>query len=199
MDGLIETSGEKDVRQRFTLDYGLTDKIGLRLRTTHDDFSDHHAKLTRTEFAIKYELAEKNELLIDTGLYLDYYKNYGSDINDNIQIRLLLAKDLEQWQHTANIILNKRFGESFGNIDYGFRFKNIYKLDKTNKVGVEYYGSYGDLNDGFSAVDENKHFFGPAWLHDFEEYSLKSELAVHFGITRPAEPTTLKWKLSYSF
>lgn len=37
-DALYVTSGSNDTRFRFTYDYGLTDKVGLRLRSTHDDF-----------------------------------------------------------------------------------------------------------------------------------------------------------------
>lgn len=198
-DGLFVTSGSNDTRFRFTYDYGLTDKIGLRLRSTHDDFSNHHFKFTRAELAVKYEVAEKDELPIDLGFYFDYFKNYGSDISDNIQLRVLLAKDLQDWTHGGNLILNKRFGESFGGTDIGLRFRSHYKYDTQNKIGYEYFGDYGDLNEGFSDINKEGHSFGPNWQHSIEGTALKTELGVLFGLTRATEPVTLKWKLSYSF
>lgn len=144
-DALAVTSGSHDYRQRFTLDHAYTDQLELRLRSTHDDYSGHHYKFSRAEFGIKYEFAEKNELPVDLGVFVEYFKNYGSDINDNLQVRLLLAKDLPKWIHVGNVLVNKRFGESLGSAGLGIRFKNHYKLDSQNLIGMEYFGNYGDF------------------------------------------------------
>lgn len=199
-DGLFVTSGSHDTRFRFTYDYGLTDQIGLRFRSTHDDFSDHSANLTRTELAIKYEIAEKGVLPIDLGLYFDYFKNYGSDISDNAQIRFLFAKDLDEWTHGGNVILNKRFGEGLGETTIAIRLRSHYKYDSLNKIGLEYFGNFGDFSeDRFQVIDDNSHSFGPNWQHKIEDTALKVEFGAIFGVTRSAEPVTLKWKFSYSF
>lgn len=142
----------------------------------------------------------RNVLPIDIGLYFDYFKNYGSDISDNAQIRVLLAKGYEDWTHVGNVIFNKRFGERLGDTSLAIRFKSHYKFDELNSIGFEYFRNFGDLHDDtFAVVNKNDHSLGPCWLHKIEGTGLKTEFVVLFGLTRPTEPVTLKWTFSYSF
>ena len=192
-------ASKQNFRERFSFDSGITDKLAFRFRASIEDPAGGSTVFKRIEIGGKAELAEKGEWPIDVGLYFTLV----SDLENNrrfAQPRLLLAKDLENWRHTANFILNRELqaDKSLSESTTSFNFSSFYKLDASSNIGVEYYGNFGEIGN-LDNYEDQAHLFGPSITHKFEDTSFLGQLSLIGGLTKNSPAASFKWKLSYGF
>ena len=194
-----EEASNQLFRQRFTLDSGVTDQLSLRFRVNFNDPAGDNLEFDRFEIGGKYELAEKGEWPVDVGLYLTYIGDSGSN-TEFLQSRILLAKDLDDYQLTSNIQVEREIGAGESNSDstLSFNVAGLYKIDSVSKVGFDYFGNYGELND-LSNFNDNQHLFGPTYVHKLEVAGITLFTSGLFGLTDESPDFSLEWGINFSF
>lgn len=186
-------------RERFTLDGGVTDNLGFRIRTTFDKPSDGITEYSMLELGGKYMFAQKNEWPIDVALSSNVRLRADHGAPTDIDTRLILSKNIGNWSNTVNLRAIQQVGENgTGGPEAQFLHQLTYKINDSFKVGTEFYGEFGEL----SKIDESngkKNYFGPILHFTCPTTHVKSEVGYLFGMTEAAEDAMITWKISYTF
>lgn len=193
----VETDNSSDYRfrERLTTDFGLTDSLGLRLRAIGEQTNSNDFESTQLELSFKYELAEKDEWLVDSGVYVALLKDTTGNDNNAMQLRYLAAKTFPEWRHVADFILQKNFGEELSTTRLGLRFGSLKKLDDRFSLGYQYFGNYGSFDE--VQVRDSAHSAGP-WL-TYKGDGYNAELSLLVGLTDEERDTIIQWRFAIPF
>jgi hypothetical protein len=135
------------------LEYGLTDHWDVAIyqtwRQTNTDAGDDF-DYTGSKFRTRYRIGEKDQLPVDVLLYGEYILGDGSGYSDKIEAKLILAKDIGNWNFSYNQIYEKEVanGDDF---EHAYATGVSYEFNPTWKVGLESSGNYTD----------DKYYLGP--------------------------------------
>lgn len=127
-------------------EYGLTDHWDVALYqqfTNKNSQSDRHFKYSGFKIRTRYRLAEKNSLPLDTLLYLEYKRNSDFSKPNEVEAKVVLAKDVGVFNISYNQIFERGL-EREGKTDFGYAFGISRILGSRFQVGVETKGSYSD-------------------------------------------------------
>lgn len=183
------------VAQVFGAEYGFTDRFslegeGLIENKGDDDNTDVNA------LAIKAKglFTEKGKYWLDAGARLTYEANLADD-PDNIELKLILAKDTEKFRHIANIILDRDVGaDSNDETNGGLSWSSRYKWMPEFEPGFELYSNTGALGDRADFEDQD-HSIGPVAYGKIG--SIKYEAGYLAGLTENAADGRFKVILEY--
>jgi len=193
----VETDNSSDYkfRERITSDFGVTEDIGLRFRVTGEQDDNRSFESSYFEAALKYEIGNKGENLIDSALYFSFIQQtYGAD--DSIaQFKYLFGKETTKWKHLGNLNFQKTFGDDFSDTGVSLYLSSLKKLDDDFSLGYQYFGEFG--NFGNLDVRNEKHSIGP-WL-SYTQPTYTADLGVQLGLTNEERDVTVQWRLSVPF
>ncbi|UCD48573.1 MAG: hypothetical protein JSW27_13685 [Phycisphaerales bacterium] len=138
---------------QLELEYGLTDHwdvaVYQRWQHTNTD-ADDKFEYTGTKLRTRYRFAEKDVYPVDVLAYLEYKRPDGSNPDDEIEAKLILAKDIGKFNVAYNQIVEHSLRHG-GKAEHEFTSGVSYEFDPTLKVGLESTGNYS----------EDKFYVGP--------------------------------------
>ncbi len=200
--GRYEVDDDDDVDgkwvQKTGVGYGVTDYWFTEIygEFEKEGESDADAEFHAIEWENKFMLTEAGEYFVDVGLLTELVYNTSGGA-DKGEVKLLLAKDIGQTTHAANLILEREFGEdSSDETEAGFAWSSKYRLNESFEPGFELHSDFGALSDGPS-YDEQKHMVGPVAYGHFGPVGY--DVGVLFGISDAAPDATLKAILEYEW
>lgn len=127
-------------------EYGLTDRWDVAVYqqfTNKNNQSEHNFKYEGFKIRTRYRLAEENLLPLDTLLYLEYKRNSDFSKPDEIETKLVLAKDIGDFNISYNQIFERNL-ERVGKTDFDYAFGINKSFGYRFKAGIETKGSYSD-------------------------------------------------------
>jgi len=108
-----------------------------------------------------FQLTNPGENWADFGLLVEYERTDDNKAPDKIELALLFAKELGQFNATYNLVFEKEVGGGAGNdVELAQAFQLKYRLDKAFEPGIEVYSEFGALGD-MPDFDDQEHYVGP--------------------------------------
>lgn len=139
-------------------EYGLTDHWDIavyqRWQQTNTSSEDNF-EYTGTKVRTRYRFGEKGMYPLDTLLYLEYKRPDGSDAGEQLEGKIVVAKNFGKFNAAYNQIIEAEINNE-GEIEHEYAFGLNYEFDPSWKVGFESTGNF----------TEDKFYLGPtvSWL-----------------------------------
>lgn len=184
--------------QKLDLSYGLTDRLKLELEAELEHEEGDKTRYAATELEAIYQLTDQDEFGVDMGV-LAAYELAANGGTDAAEIKLLLAKRYQHWDHLANFIVEHEVGQGAeGGVEGGIAWQSLYNLNHNANIGFEYFADFGQLDDtgGYS---QQKHKIGPVATYHVPDMPVKMEIGYLVGVSRAAADGELKWELEFEF
>lgn len=188
-------------RHVFELEYGVTDWWKTALVSRLDKPGDGSLRYDTTAWENIFQLTEQGKYWLDAGIYLEYKLADDDDAADKVEAKLLLEKWYSGFQHTANFTFEKEVGgHREEDTEFGFAWRTRKEIAHHMKLGMEYFGELGEIND-IKSFEDQEHRLGPVFYHEFEigELEIEYSLAWLFGLTDASPDHTFRWQLEIPF
>ena len=154
------------------------------------------AKFEAIEWENRFQLTNPGEYWADFGLLVEYERSDDDKSPDKIELALLFAKELGQFDAAYNLIFEKEVGGGASNdVELAQAFQLKYRLDKAFEPGIELFNEFGAIGD-MPDFDGQKHYIGPIAtgvipLND-TGLKLKYNAGYLFGVSDAAEDGVVK-------
>ena len=183
--------------QVYGAEYGVTNywmtELGVEAEKANND---SNTKLTNIKWENIIVPFKPGENWIDTGLYIETEKGATSKDPNNFEAKVLLEKDFGKIANTINAGVSHQFGPNHSkDWNESLAIRTSYKLDREFKPGLEYYADFGNITK--TSYNEQSHKFGPVFQGKIGK--VKYDTGVLFGVSHPAQDTTVKLNLEYEF
>ena len=214
----FDTRDEKDGKQeqKYAVGYGVTDfwftevygevkKTPEELEEGSEESPEKKWEFESVEWENRFQLAEQGEWWIDTGLYFAYEFAAKHKDPDKIEVKLLLEKQLGDFVHTANLIVEREIGgetaddeekephEWEGSVAWSTR----YRWQQWLEPGIEVWFDLGELKKIHSFNEQNDQI-GPVIYGKIGDH-VKYDVGYLFGISEEAPAGTLKWIVEFEW
>jgi hypothetical protein len=132
----------RGVREMIELEYGLTDRWDVALYnmldfTTGDTDSGYAGFKIETRFRPTF----RGEWFVDPVLYLEFQQLFRGDADQKLELKLILAKDVGDWNFALNVAFEgERAGDGSLNPELEYAFGVSYGLGAAVKLGAEIFG-----------------------------------------------------------
>jgi hypothetical protein len=183
-------------KQKLGVGYGFTDRLFIEAYGEVEREGGEDADFTAVELEAKYELTEPGEYWVDVGLLGEYEINtLGGP--DKVEAKLLLAKDVGQFSHTANLKLEREVGdEADDETEAGLAWSSRYRYSRAFEPGFEIHSDFGSLSDSSSFNDQG-HQFGPVVYGQLGAF--KYDVGYLIGVSDSAPDGEAKVILEYEY
>ncbi len=196
----FDDEDEKDgaQKQKYAVGYGVndfwfTEVYGEIGKAPQDDFV-----FEAIDWENRFQLSEPGEWFIDTGLYFEYEFGVEDEASDKIEGKLLLEKQVGDFDHILNLILEKEVGPNAEeDLEGGIAWSSRYRLKPWFEPGVEWHSDFGELGEG-SSFDQQKHQFGPVVYGKISDH-IKYDVGYFFGVSEAAPDGQLKWIVEFEW
>jgi hypothetical protein len=200
----VAQSDYDEEAQRHTLEveYGITNDWAIGMYGDFKQRKGEDLQYAQTRAVVsRFKLFDKGERFFDASIYFEYYaprESYIGEIKDALEARIILEKDMENW----DLRLNPKFEKVLGGPDVGEGVEFEYaaalyrKLNNWFYLGLEGYGNMGEV--AHMIPSDHAHYLVPA-----VEVNLGPELWLNFGaafgVTDAADDVTLKAFIEFVF
>jgi hypothetical protein len=199
----VDDRADKDneQNQKYELGYGVTSwwQTTVFGNVTKEPGAD--LRYSATAWENIFQLTDQGKYWADLGLYTEYAHSHISGEPDELEVKLLVEKNVDPVTVTANLIFNRELGTGAGKgVGFEYALRVNYPWTREVQFGVEAYGEPGRLT-GFAAVNEQEHIIGPVLSGKFNlgnmPGALGYQLGYLFGVTDASPRGTVKWMLEY--
>jgi hypothetical protein len=185
-------------QQKTNINYGVTSFWATEAEANFRKTGASNADTETTSIAWKnkFQFLKQDENWLDGGVRVTTdFSTRGRA--DNLEVKLLLGKDVGKFRHTTNLIVEREFGEdSTDDKGVGFSWNSRYRWKPEFEPGIEIYSDFGPLNDG-SSFDEESHQIGPVAYGKIG--SFKYDVGYLFGVSDAAQDGQIKAILKYDW
>jgi high-affinity iron transporter len=153
-------------------------------------------KFEAFEWENRFQITNPGEYWADFGLLVEYERTDDNKAPDKVELALLFAKELGQFDAAYNLVFEKEVGGGAGNdVELAQAFQLKYRLDKAFEPGIEVFNEFGAIGD-MPDFDGQKHYIGPIAtgvipLND-TGLKLKYNAGYLFGVSDAAEDGVVK-------
>ncbi len=166
-------------KRQIELETGLTDRWDFSFYLV-DSYkpADGKIKFEELKFRTRFKLANKEEFFVDPILYLEYKFQADRSYKDKLEVKLILARDIENLNLAFNIILEEYYKAGTMEKDWKTKFSNgvSYSIfGETFRTGLEI---TGDLKEG-------QYSFGP--VLSFKGGNLWIAMGTLFGLNEKSD------------
>ncbi|MBS3818925.1 hypothetical protein KGY73_05420 [bacterium] len=182
------------------LEYGLTDRLTLAAYLDFESPSGEnlHYVQTRAVF-FRYMFAQKGEFFFDPAVYAEYYfPRKGYEDHEELEIRLILEKDLGNFRVDINPIFEKvtSGAEVEEGLEFNYAVGLYYRKFHSIQPGIEFHGMMGEMVD-FKSTERQQHVLFPTVDMRFGEFHW--HLGAGKGLTAKTDQWIFKSIISYEF
>ena len=188
------------VRNSMEVTYGVTDKTEV---AGYVDYSrargDGDWDLKGSRAHARTRIAEKGELPVDLGLYVEVEFPRKDDNDAEFELRGIIEKDLGKWTLDINPIFEKVLKGVEKNEGWELQYAAsvIYRLDERWQPRLDFFGDFGTLRD-FEGRDEQKHLISPT-VDIMFGHGLSASFGVAFGQTEASEQQLVRARVEWEF
>jgi len=142
----IDTAKPNVWKPQVELEYGITDHWDISMyqqfkQSNTDESSDF--KYEGFKIRTRYRVSERGKLPVDVLLYLEYIRPGDFKEPNELEEKLVLAKDVGNFNISYNQIFPQKL-ESGGVAEYEYAVGISYEITPAFKIGVESKGNYID-------------------------------------------------------
>ncbi len=185
-------------RHSLSLNYGFSRWWALEVVTELEKQPDSGYGLAASAIENTFQLTTRGAYWLDAGIKLNYEMAHENGEPDEMEARLMLAKNVSRMRYMANIAVKQEVGDySNDNPTSEVRLQTRYNYNKYFSPGVEYYAELGEWSD-MQGWNAQKHRFGPAFYGKLAD-GVAYDTGLIFGISDKAEDTVFKLNLKYEF
>lgn len=175
--------------------YGVTSFWQTELAAEFEGSDHEDTEVAALAWKNIFQLAPKGTLFIDPGVMVEYAKSVTGG-PDEVIGKLLVAKDLGQFSHLANIGIAREVGdESSNDNEYGFGYGVSYNLNEHLRLGGEWHSDFGDFQGDY---DDQSHRAGPVAYGEIT-HGVHYEAGVLVGVSDSAPDAEFKAAFEYEF
>lgn len=149
----IEKARPNTWKHWFELEYGITDHWDISMYQQikqSNKVSSSTFEYDGFKIRTRYRIMERGKLPVDTLLYLEYIRPGDFKKPNELEEKLVLAKDIENFNISYNQIFKQEL-KSSGKAKYEYAAGISYEITPAFKIGLESKGSYTD----------RKYYIGP--------------------------------------
>lgn len=155
-------------------EYGLTDRLSVGGYLDLDDAPGQPLRFTEGRIEARYRFSNRQDLFVNPGLYVEYYiprKGFG---DQELETRIILDKDLNDFRLAANPRFSfattgpQADGTPTAGLDLGIYYRRHLRFEP----GLEYHGDFGRVGNW---KDEH-HYLEPTM-----DIALGKQLVWHVG------------------
>lgn len=190
--------GKNELRERVTYDHHLTRHVMLRARTVFEDNNHDRFGYKSSELGAKFSFTAPGELPLDLGLYAGLIVQEENSEETLLNLRFSAGKRIGNWQHHGEFLLTPSFQKQFDKSKTQFRFSSRYAWDKQWKLGGEYFGTFGTL-DNATPFNKSKHQAGPFVKYSTKDEAFFTKLSFLAPFNSHTENAKLKWQFGTQF
>ena len=133
-------SGASDWKQQLELEYGITDHLDAGLYEVFEQPSSGGFTYAGYKVKLRYRIAEKDILPLDTLLYAEHEESTGGD--SVFEGKVILAKEIGRFNVAYNQIYERVYATGKG--EHGYAAGASAELTPAVRVGIESKGSYSE-------------------------------------------------------
>ena len=163
---------EQTTGHQFELEIGMNERFDFAI---YHQFEQNQEIFNYKGYKLRwrYRIGEKNQLLLDPLLYLEYHGN--SDFSKHaIESKIILAKETDHLIASFNPIVEIEKGEQEVEIEYAAGV--AYKINNILNIGIEFKGG------------KNGHYWGPTISHGTHDIWLSLGSAFALGTIKEGKP-----------
>jgi long-subunit fatty acid transport protein len=192
----VDDDSNDNWKMEAAASYGVTDYWETEFGVAGgDEGDDEDAEFRALIWENKFQLARPGIFWVDPGVKIKYERKLQGD-PDEIQAKLLFAKQIGKFSNTANMSIEREVGEdSEDDFGYGFAYGLAYEHSEDLAYGLEWYSDFGNFEDDF---DDQGHQVGPVAYGDalgLFEY----EAGVLLGLSDAAPDALIKLVAEFEF
>ncbi|MDD4914526.1 MAG: hypothetical protein PHW13_05740 [Methylococcales bacterium] len=188
------------MRYAIELEYGLTDKIDFAyyLNLARPDGQD--LQYAGSKFRFRGRIAEAGELPVDLGWYseVEWWSSKFNDDQLEGEFMLNMQKDMGPWTIIVNapdiekVIVGNNQRMVF---EIGWRGEASYQMTDRTRVGLQFYGSPGTVNDP-TPLAQQQQYVVPT-VHTVLFNAFRSSLGLGFGLNEGSDLFFLKANIHF--
>ncbi|NOZ03633.1 MAG: hypothetical protein GXO92_03375 [FCB group bacterium] len=149
MDSL---AGNTSSKFEYEIEVGMTDRFDFAIYQVFEQSPSDPLRYKEYKLRGRYRFGEKGKYFVDPLLYLEYKGR--PDFSKHVwEGKLILAKDIGNWNMALNPIFEVEIDESGREKEYAYTAGTSYRITDLFRLGMEVKGS------------ENGHYIGPVIAH----------------------------------
>lgn len=193
-------SSQSMMRTAIELEYGLTNKIDVAYYINFARPIGENVQYAGSKLRFRGRIAEKGELPIDIGWYLEM-EQWTPKINDDIlelEFKPTLQKDIGPFTIIGNFPFEKVLrGETAKTqlFEIGYLAELSYSKSKRLRYGIQFIGGPGGVKN-MDPLGEQQHYVMPV-VHFISPGDVRSTLGIGFGQTHGSDRVILKANFSF--
>jgi len=183
------------IRSALEIEYGITDKIDFAyyLNLAKPDGED--MQYAGSKFRFRGRLAEAGQLPVDLGWYteMEWWNSKFNDDQLEAEFMVTIQKDFGDWTFIVNgpdvekVIVGNNKKAVF---EVGWRGEASYQITEHNRLGLQFYGSPGKVND-VTPIGQQQHYVIPT-IHTVLFNAVPTSVGLGFGLTQGSDLFFLK-------
>ena len=143
------SSRQGRVAHSIEAEYGVTDHLSVGGYLDFDDANGQPFRVTEGKLEARYRFSNRQDLFVNPGLYVEYYmprKGFG---DEELETRIILDKDLNDFRLAANprLSFSTTGPDPDGTPSAGRALGFYYRRHGTFQPGLEYHGYLGRVGD----------------------------------------------------
>ncbi|MDC0088505.1 hypothetical protein OAI12_00645 [Porticoccaceae bacterium] len=181
-----------DNNQLYRLAYGrsLNDRWFAEVYLTGDQSDAAGFDLRAIELELKWQLTEQGEYWADWGMLFELAKAIDDNIYE-ISSGIIVEKELGNWSHTANFIVEQEWGaDIIDELESTLTMQSRFRYSQLLEPGIEFYKG------------QNTFAIGPVLMGELRwglRQKLKWQSGAIFGLDEKSPDLTLRLLLEYEF
>jgi len=159
-----DSSKNNDQEHEIQLEYGLNNRVEVSGSLGYAKAPDGNLLVDHYEAEGRLQFAEQDANWLDSGLLVAFDQAAHHADADNVEVKLLLQKDIGHFTHTANIGFDQAVGKNstgMGGPDYVFLWSTRYRYSEFVQPGFEIQSDLGQGQE-LQHFNEQTHYVGPA-------------------------------------
>ncbi len=153
--GVDSLKGNTSNKLEYEMEVGMTDRFDFAIYQVFEQSPSSPFKYKEYKLRWRYRFGEKGKYLVDPLLYLEY-KGRPDFSRHEWEGKLILAKDMGNWNVAVNPIFEVEIDESGSEKEYAYTAGTSYRISDLFRLGMEIKGS------------EYGHYIGPVIAHGTE-------------------------------
>lgn len=195
-----DDSKDDEQAHRLELEYGITDYWKTAFFGDFQQEPMGSLKYTATGWENIFYILKESEHGLGAGLYLEYKDSHRGGTADDIEIKLLLEKQIAHFLNTVNLNFEKGVGSAADEgVEFAYAWRTGWMFNPMAHVGFEAFGEIGEVHAA-PDLSEQEHQLGPVMYGKFKFDGIgkfKYRLGWLFGLTEETPDHALKWELEY--
>ena len=194
----VDDDPAKDNAQKHltSIGYGFTDWWAAELYAAWARSPGEDTTFDAFELESLFRLTEPGEYWADFGALVEFERTDRSDDPDELEVKLLVAKDFSKFSAVYNLNFLRQMGSGASHdVEFGQSFQLRYRVDRAFEPGIELYSEFGAIDDPSPWRDQDQRI-GPVVAGAFPlgdgGMKLKYNVGYLFGVNDATEDGAVK-------